>query len=164
MNILGPLANPAGARRQMVGVADSSLLQLIVEALRELGHVRALVVHGEPGMDELSPLGPSRVAELDRGEISEWIVTPRELGLEARDSSDLAGGSAEENARKILDVLSNEGEGAARAATVLNAAGALYVAGKASTLSGAVGMAHESVECGAALDVLERLRHATAAD
>jgi anthranilate phosphoribosyltransferase len=92
MNILGPLTNPAGARRQVIGVADARLLDLIPGALLELGHLRALVVHGAPGMDEVSPIGPTRVAELKDGRISEYEITPAELGVEAVTAEGLAGG------------------------------------------------------------------------
>ena len=82
MNILGPLTNPAGVRRQLVGVADPALVPLVVEALRELGHIRALVVHGEAGLDEFSPMGPTAVAELNDGVVSQWTVRPEDFGLE----------------------------------------------------------------------------------
>jgi anthranilate phosphoribosyltransferase len=81
MNILGPLTNPAGARRQVIGVADPSLLDLVPGALQQLGHIRALVVHGEPGMDEVSPVGSTRVVELRDGALQEYEVTPERLGL-----------------------------------------------------------------------------------
>ncbi len=103
MNLLGPLTNPAGALRQMVGVAEPGILWLIVEALRELGHRRALVVHGSPGMDEMSPLGPTQVAELrEDGAILEGMITPGQLGLGTYPAGSLAGGTPEENARLVI--------------------------------------------------------------
>jgi len=161
MNILGPLANPAGARRQLVGVADPVLLHLVANALLELGHVRALVVHGEPGMDEVSPIGPTRIAEVDRGRVVERTVTPAELGIDAFDASGLAGGSPEENAATILGVLSGGDRGVARAATVLNAGAALYVAGKAASLREGVRDAEGLVDSGAAARKLDALREAS---
>jgi anthranilate phosphoribosyltransferase len=160
MNILGPLTNPAGARRQVVGVADPRFLGLVVRALAELGHLRALVVHGAPGMDEISPMGHTRVAELSDTGIREYSITPQELGADESFLEGLRGGEPEENAETILRALRGE-LGGARNATVLNAAGAIYVAGRASTLPEAADVAVESIRSGAALDVLERLREAS---
>jgi anthranilate phosphoribosyltransferase len=161
MNILGPLANPARVTRQVIGVADPELLDLVVHALAELGHRRALVVHGEPGMDELSPLKPTRGAELYEGEITERILSPDQFGLPAGTAEELAGGDPEENARTIVAVLSGENRSAARSATVLNAAAAIYVGGRAGTLEEGVVRAGESIDSGAASDALERLKRAT---
>lgn len=161
MNLLGPLTNPAGARRQVVGVADPDLVPLIVEALRELGHTRALVVHGEPGMDEVSPSAPTDVAELVDGETRRYQVTPEALGMESHPVKGLAGGLPDENAATIRRVLQGEDRGAPRAATVLNAAAAIYVAGAADTLEAGVEKARASIDDGAARDALERLREAS---
>lgn len=112
MNLLGPLTNPAGALRQMVGVAEPGILWLIVEALRELGHRRALVVHGSPGLDEMSPLGPTQVAELrEDGAILEGMITPGQLGLGTYPAESLAGGTPEENARLVVRILEGREKG-----------------------------------------------------
>lgn len=161
MNILGPLTNPAGVTRQVVGVADPSLMGTIVAALRELGHRRALVVHGEPGMDEMSPLGATKMAELIDDEIREFTITPEELGVERGDVEGLAGGEPEENAALIERVLSGEERGSARAATVLNAGAAIYVAEKADTLKDGVAEAEAALDAGAAREVLAALKAAT---
>lgn len=162
MNVLGPLTNPAGARRQVVGVADPLLLDLVAEALQVLGHERALVVHGEPGMDELSPLGPTEVVELRDGELSRWSFDPvRELGWERYEPIELAGGERDENAATVADVLAGRRKGGARAAVVLNAAAALYIADRATTLTEGVAMAESILDSGEALDQLERLREAS---
>lgn len=162
MNLLGPLTNPAGALRQMVGVAEPGILWLIVEALRELGHKRALVVHGSPGMDEMSPLGPTQVAELrEDGSIHEGIITPGVVGLDIFPAESLAGGTPEENAEVVLQVLKGKGTDGARAAVLLNAGGALYVAGKAESLPQGLAMAEESLDTGAALGTLKALGEAT---
>jgi anthranilate phosphoribosyltransferase len=161
MNVLGPLANPARVRRQMVGVADPALLPLVAAALKELGHVRALVVHGHPGMDEISPLGPTRVAELDEGQINETTITPEEFGLSGATAESLAGGSPDDNARTILDVLEGREQGGARAAVLMNAAGALYVAGRAASPAEGATLAGESIDSGAARTSLERFREAS---
>jgi len=162
MNLLGPLTNPAGARRQMVGVAEPGILWLIVEALRELGHKRALVVHGSPGMDELSPLGPTQVAELrEDGAIQEGMLTPGQLGFSSITADTLAGGTPQENASVVVRVLKGEEEGGARAAVLLNAAGAFYVAGKAASLPEGLVLARDSLDSGAGYRKLEELREAS---
>lgn len=161
MNVLGPLTNPAGARRQVVGVADPDLLELVARAFQELGHTRALVVHGEPGMDEVSPLGATRVAQLDGGEVTVREVSPESMGYAPVDAERLRGGEPADNARMVMSVLANE-EGPPRVAVVLNAAAALWVAGRVDTLEDGVSVAEESLASGAARDALERLRRATA--
>lgn len=161
MNVLGPLTNPAGARRQVVGVADPALLDLLVETLAALGHERALVVHGDPGMDEVSPSGTTRVAELRGGEVRHYEVTPAELGLEPASLDGIAGGEPHENAALIRRVLDGSERGAARDVVLLNAAAAIYVAGLSGTLAEGVGHARRSIESGAADATLEALARAT---
>jgi anthranilate phosphoribosyltransferase len=146
----------------MVGVAEPGILWLIVEALRELGHKRALVVHGTPGMDEMSPLGPTQVAELrEDGAIMEGMITPGQLGLGTHPVEDLAGGTPKENAAVILRVLEGKEEGGARAAVLLNAAGALYVAGRGESLPESLALAREGLDSGAGVRKLEALREAS---
>ena len=162
MNLLGPLTNPAGALRQMVGVAEPGILWLIVEALRELGHRRALVVHGSPGLDEMSPLGPTQVAELrEDGAILEGMITPGQLGLGTYPAESLAGGTPEENARLVVRILEGREKGGARAAVLLNAAGALYVSGEGDSLPEALKLAEEGLDSGAGLRKLDDLRSAS---
>jgi anthranilate phosphoribosyltransferase len=165
MNVLGPLTNPAGARRQIVGVSDPSLLELVAHGLAELGHERALVVHGEPGLDELSPLGPTEVLELgEDGAVRRYRFDPAEaLGWDAFPPVELAGGEPEENARIVEEVLRGERSGAARAAVVLNAGGAAYLAGIAESIAEGVGLAERAIDRGDAHARLELLRRATAA-
>ncbi|MBM4185234.1 MAG: anthranilate phosphoribosyltransferase [Gemmatimonadetes bacterium] len=159
MNILGPLTNPAGARRQVVGVADPALLGLVPNALRELGHLKALVVHGEPGMDEVSPVGATRVAELVNGTVREYEVTPESVGLKPARVEELAGGDPAHNAVIIEEVLSGK-PGAPRAAVVMNAAAALIAAGAAESWAGAARLAEASIDEGNAAAALARLREA----
>jgi anthranilate phosphoribosyltransferase len=162
MNVLGPLTNPAGARRQVVGVADPALLDLIAGGLRELGHERALVVHGQPGMDEISPIGTTDVIELKHGELSRYTIEPRDLIGEATfDPADLAGGDPADNARVVRGVLAGEIRGAARAAVLINAAAALYVADRVDALAGGVALAEATLDEGGGLLAFERLREAT---
>ncbi len=164
MNILGPLTNPAGVRRQLVGVADPALVPLVIEALKELGHIRALVVHGEAGLDELSPIGPTAVAELDDGAVSQRTVHPEDFGLECCSAEELAGGEPEDNARIIRSVLEGAERGGARTAVLMNAGAALYVAGVSNTLGEGIAAAAVALDDGSALDALEGLRRATRID
>ena len=161
MNLLGPLTNPAGARRQVVGVTDPALLDLVAHGLRELGHHRALVVFGEPGLDELSPLGTNHVAELDAGTVRRYHVDPDTFDWPAFDPQELAGGDPAHNARVVREIFEGRRHDGARAAVVLNAGGAVYVSGKADSLEEGVAMADAALADGAALDGLERLKAAT---
>jgi len=167
MNILGPLANPARAGRQVVGVADSGRLRLLADALAELGCVHALVVHGEPGLDEVSPLGPTRVLEVRDGLVREWTIDPRDFGIPEASAADLAGDAPADNARIIEDVLSGRRRDGARSAVVLNAAAAIYVGSgggsKRELFSDAVKLAESAMDSGAGLSALERLREASSA-
>ncbi len=157
MNLLGPLTNPAGARRQVVGVADPAFLDLVVRALAELRHERALVVHGEPGLDEISPCGPTHVAELRDGVVASYRIAPEELGVDAVAPEELAGGEPTQNAAAVRAVLAGEDRGAARAAVVVNAAAAFYVADRADSLAEGAQAAAESIDSGAAAAALDRL-------
>ena len=160
MNILGPLTNPAGAQRQVVGVADPALLELIPDALAELGHVHALVVHGSPGMDEVSPAGPTRVAELREGTVRVYEVDPSEMGLEPVDLAELAGSEPAENAALIEAVLAGA-DGGARSAVVANAAAALLVAGAVASWAEGARLAASTLDQGKAAEALARLREAS---
>ena len=157
MNLLGPLTNPAGASRQVVGVADPHLLPLVVDALAQLEHDAALVVHGAPGMDEVSPCGPTRVAELSGGEVRHYEVTPESLGVDPVDPADLAGGSPEENAAVVAAVVRGEDRGPARAAVLVNAGAVFYVAGLANSLRAGAEAGAAAIDSGAAASLLERL-------
>jgi len=148
-NILGPLTNPADARRQLLGVYDAALTSLVAQALQELGSERALVVHGLGGLDELSTLGPTQVAELADGEVREYTIGPEDLGLRQAPPQDIGGGSVDDCARWLVQVL--EGRPGARLdIALLNAAGAILVAGRAASLPEGLEAARESVESGQA--------------
>lgn len=162
MNLIGPLANPASAGRQVIGVADPARLELMARALAELGTVHALVLHGAPGLDELSPLGPSTGFELKDGKVTPWEFDPREVGIAEISAADLGGGEPAENAQTVERVLLGKGRPGAEAAVVLNAGAALYVAGKAKDLVAGVTLAREALKGGAGWDALGRLRRATA--
>jgi anthranilate phosphoribosyltransferase len=159
MNIVGPLANPAMAGRQIVGVADERRVPLLAAALQEVGTRHALVVHGT-GMDEISPLASTRVVEIRDGKTSEWTIEPSKYGYKGLKAADLAGGPPSENAQTIIDVLKGQSSTAARGAVVLNAGAALYVGSRARTFDEGVRTAEEALENGAGMAALERLRAA----
>ena len=162
MNVLGPVTNPAGARRQVVGVSDPALLELIAGALAELGHDRALVVHGQPGLDELSPLGTTEVLEVADFQWTRRTFDPAaELGWRFSSAEGLEGGDREDNAAKVEGVLRGDVGGPARAAVVLNAGAALYCAGVAPSLLDGVHAAEKALDEGRGWMKLEELRDAT---
>jgi anthranilate phosphoribosyltransferase len=163
MNLVGPLANPAGVRRQVIGVAAEDRAPLVAAALARLGAAHALVVYAAVGMDEVSPSGTTHVWEVREGRVARWDVAPRALGLECDDLDDLAGGEPEENARRVERLLDGHGAPAERCAVLLNAAAALYVAGRGWTLEEAADRARASLEGGAAKQALTALRRAAPA-
>lgn len=160
-NLLGPLTNPAGASRQLVGVFHGGYVRPVAEALRELGAEKALVVHGTDGLDEITVTGLTVVAEVSGGAVKEYEISPERLGLAIHSPDGLLGGDAYLNARVLRDVLSGKEGGAARDVVLANAGAAVYVSGKAETLEKGVRLAEESVASGAATEVLENFVRAT---
>ena len=158
-NILGPLTNPAGARYQVLGVADVKLLRLMGDVLLRLGCERALLVHGEDGVDELSLSAPTRVVEVrgGTGELVEYSVKPEDVGLTARPREDVRGGDAQQNAATMRRVLSGDEAGAVADMVALNAGAALYVTGKASDLKDGVRQASAGLKTARAITTLESL-------
>lgn len=161
MNLIGPLANPASAGRQVIGVADPDRLELIAGALAALGTTHAMVVHGEPGMDEISPLGPTMVIELKGHESTRWTIEPEALGVRGVSATDLVGGEPAQNATVVERVLQGTGPAGAEAAVVLNAGAALYVGGLELTMVAAVDRARAALKAGRGHDTLTRLRSAS---
>jgi len=155
-NVLGPLTNPARARAQVVGVYSPALVRPIAEALVQLGSHRAFVVHGAGGIDELSPVGPSVVAEVVDGGVRDRTVDPQELGLEPCSLEELAGGSPDENAAAIRRVFAGE-QGGKRSAILLNAAGAIAAGGHAEDLREGIELARAALDSGAVVTRLEEL-------
>jgi anthranilate phosphoribosyltransferase len=155
-NVLGPLANPAGARDGVFGVYAAPLARTYAETLAGLGARRAFVVHGDGGLDELSPSGPSLVLEIVDGDIREAELDPRALGIYPTPPDDLRGGDARANADAVVRVLAGERSGR-RDAVVLNAAGAVVAAGIAADLGEGVEVASAAIDSGAAGATLERL-------
>jgi anthranilate phosphoribosyltransferase len=155
-NLLGPLANPAATKYQVVGVFDEKWVEPIAQVLGLLGVERAWVVHGADGLDELTTTNVSQVAALDHGTISTFKISPRNAGLPDARPEDLVGGDATENAAHIRAVLQGN-QGPLRDIVLLNAAAALLVAGRAESLRDGVALAAESIDSGKAMGVLEAL-------
>ena len=162
MNLVGPLANPAGATRQVLGVAERDRGPLLAGALARLGAQHALVVHGRVGMDEISPTGVTDVWEVGGGEVRTWELDPRTHGLAVDDPGVLRGGDPPANARRLRRILEREQDDApGLAAVLLNAAAAVYVAGLAGSYDEGIARARDAVRSGAAGEALERLRRAS---
>jgi anthranilate phosphoribosyltransferase len=159
MNLVGPLANPARAGRQVVGVSEAKRLALIAGALQSLDTVHALVVHGT-GMDEISPFAETQVLETRGGVMKEWTIDPVRYGFGGGAAADIAGGAPDANAATVLGVLRGEGNAPATAAVVLNAAAAFYVAGRTKDFDEGVEVARGAITSGVGLVALERLREA----
>jgi anthranilate phosphoribosyltransferase len=155
-NLLGPLSNPAGVKRQMVGVFSKQWVEPLAHVLKNLGSERAYVVHGSDGLDEITTSGPTAVAALENGTVRTFEITPEEVGIARVKPQALRGGDAEANAAALKAVLEGK-KGAFRDIAVLNAAAALIVAGKAKELSGAVALAEKSLDSGEAEACLDRL-------
>ncbi|MFC1618771.1 anthranilate phosphoribosyltransferase [Candidatus Neomarinimicrobiota bacterium] len=156
-NILGPLTNPAGTNRQLLGIFDGTLTETMAKVLKKLGSREAMLVHGEDGLDELTTTSSSKVSHLLRtGVIKSSILNPRSLGLPMATLDDLKGGTVEENATIAIDILQGE-SGPKRDVVVLNAAAGLVVGGAATDLKDGIQLAGEALDSGRARKVLERL-------
>jgi anthranilate phosphoribosyltransferase len=155
-NLLGPLTNPAGATRQVIGVSDPAYLETMAGALSQLGSESALIVSAEDGLDELSVSAPTRVVELRDGRIESFTLTPEEAGLERASGASLAQGGPEENAEVTRAVLSGRTDGVERSLVLLNAGAALYVSGVAESIQAGVRAAGEAIDSGASAELLER--------
>ena len=157
-NLLGPLSNPAGVKRQMIGVFSRQWIEPMARVLKNLGSERAYVVHGSDGLDEITTCGPTSVAALDNGAIKTFEIAPEEVGLPKADPQSLLGGNAESNAAALLAVLKGN-KGPFRDVAVFNAAAALVVAGRANSLKDGVAIAKKSLDSGEAEGRLDRLIH-----
>ena len=155
-NVLGPLTNPACAQAQVLGVFDVKWVQPLAQVLYGLGCKHAMVVHGSDGLDEITLTGESHVAELRNGEVSNYNLDPRKLGFKTCSSVDLKGGTPEENAGMIQNILNGE-SGPKRDIVVLNSAAAIYVAGKVYSMEQGIQCAIDSIESGKARNKLEDL-------
>lgn len=155
-NVLGPLTNPAGAKRQVMGVFSPAFTALLARVLGRLGSKHAMVVHGSDGIDEITLTGPTHVAEFKDGELKEYVLNPVEFGFALCSPSELKGGDAEQNARIVREVLKGK-KGPARDITLLNAGAAIMVSGKVSSLKEGIEAAMESIESGRAEKALQAL-------
>nr|WP_297460265.1 anthranilate phosphoribosyltransferase [uncultured Halomonas sp.] len=154
-NILGPLTNPASAQHQLLGVYQPSLVPLMAEVLGRLGSRHVLVVHSEDGLDEISLAAPTRVAELKGGEVSEYVITPEELGIQRQPLDSLKVVTTEDSLRLVKEALA--GDGAAADIVALNAGAALYAAGIADNLKEGVALAQDAQYSGLALEKMREL-------
>jgi anthranilate phosphoribosyltransferase len=155
-NLLGPLTNPAGPRRQLVGVPSAELTELIARALLLLGSERAWVVHGADGIDEVSTTGHTKVSECRDGAVSTFYVHPSDFGLPRADRRDLLGGDAAANAAILLGILAGE-KGPRRDVVLLNAAAALFVAGRVASVRDGIARAAHVIDSGAARATLDAM-------
>ena len=155
-NLLGPLSNPAGVKRQMVGVFSRQWIEPLAQVLKNLGSERVWVVHGSDGLDEITTAGPTAVAALENGTVRTFEITPEEVGLKRVKPEALRGGDANENAQALLDVLKGK-KGPYRDVAIMNAAAGLIVAGRAKDLDVGVALATKSVDSGEAEGRLDRL-------
>ncbi len=154
-NILGPIANPAGVKHQVIGVYSETLLDPVIKVLRNLGHTNALVIHGSDSMDEFTVTGKTIVAELRDGMVKKYQLDPSDLGLKKRKLDELKGGqSSKENAEIILSILKGDEKEAKRDIALLNAAAAIYVSDENSDMVQALERATESLDSGKALSKL----------
>jgi len=156
-NVLGPLTNPAGADAQVVGVYDPDLVPVLARALARMDVERAMVVHGS-GLDEIAIHDETTVAEVDGEEITEYTLTPADLGLDQGDISDVAGGQPADNAADMRAIVEGEATGPKRDIILANAGAAIYVAGEADSLEAGVEVAREAIDSGAAAQKLAGLR------
>lgn len=159
-NMLGPLCNPAGVRRQIVGVFDRNRAREVAEVLAALGSERTLVVSGPDGADELLPTGMNLIVEWDGAKISERLLRPEDLGVKSCTLDQIRGGDAADNAR-IIRQIADGADGAATDTAVLNAAAALYVAGEVESIPDGIGLANEAIHQGRVVDLLASAAEAT---
>jgi anthranilate phosphoribosyltransferase len=162
-NLLGPLTNPAGASRQLVGVPRSELTELLARSLQRLGSERAWVVHGADGIDEISTTGHTKVSECHAGAVRTFYLHPSDVGLPKASPQDLRGGDAAENAAIVTGVLAGE-PGAPRDIVLFNAGAALFVAGRAGSVVGGIRMAADAIDSGGARASLDRMVRASHAE
>jgi anthranilate phosphoribosyltransferase len=157
-NVLGPLTNPAGARHQLIGVGHPEIAGKLAEVLANLGSRRAMLVHGEEGLDEVGIVGTTAITEWDavRGTIESSVVTPADFGLEAGRIEDIIGGDVDENVAITRSVLAGE-QGPRRTITLMNAGAGLYAAEAVPTFAEGIGVAADAIDSGAATRKLEEL-------
>jgi anthranilate phosphoribosyltransferase len=160
-NLLGPLTNPAGAKRQLMGVCDRRFLQPIAEALRDLGALRAMVVHSNDGLDELSISASTNIFHVRDGAVTEEVISPRQFGLEIAPMESVVALDLDHAAQMIREVIEGSEHGPPRDMALLNAAATLIVAGTVDSFEEGLDQARRAIESGAAKQTLERLAQAS---
>jgi len=156
-NILGPLTNPAGAQRQVLGVFNDTLTEPLAEVLANLGTKHAFIVHGEDGLDEITNTDKTKISELKDGRINTYFITPEDLGFARAKKEDLLGGTAEENAKITIDILQGQ-KGPKRDIVIMNAAAALLTGDRAKSFTEGIKMASEATDLGRTLKKLEEIK------
>jgi len=157
-NILGPLCNPAGVKRQLMGIFEGSLTDKIAEVLKKLNSTTAMVVHGYEGLDEISTTSSTKISYLkENGKIESMAISPSDFGLSTTTIENLKGGEPNENAKIILDILSNKDKGPKRDIVILNSGAGILVGGLANSIQEGIAMANESISSGKALNKLNQL-------
>ena len=154
-NILGPLANPAGASMQLMGVFDQSLIRPLAQVMSNLGVRRGMVVHGQDGMDEITLTSPTMICELKDGTFSEYSITPEQFGFKRCSKEALLGGNAKENAQITRSILDGTLKGPKREVVLLNSGCALYIAGRANAIAEGITLAQDAIDSGKALVQLQ---------
>jgi anthranilate phosphoribosyltransferase len=155
-NLLGPLTNPAMATHQLIGIYSGGMVAMIAHVLKNLGSVRAMVVHGLEGLDEISLCGPTQVAELRDDQVKEYLIEPEQFGFTRCRLEDLHGGNAEQSAAIVRGVLDGK-KGPARDVVLLNSGAAVYISGSAATIQDGIRLAAQSIDSGNARQKLEQL-------
>ncbi|MBI5099679.1 MAG: anthranilate phosphoribosyltransferase [Nitrospirae bacterium] len=156
-NMLGPLTNPAGAERQVMGVFHNALTEKLAQVLANVGVKHAFVVYGEDGLDEITNTDKTKISELKDGKIDTYFITPEEIGIKRAEKSDLIGGNAQDNANITIDILKGK-KGPKRDIVIMNAAAALITGDKATTFPETIKIVTEAIDSGAALKKLEEIK------
>jgi anthranilate phosphoribosyltransferase len=159
-NILGPMTNPAGAKRQLLGVFDENIMESMVTTLQKLGSEHVMVVHGEDGLDEITLTGKTTVYELKKGNIQKYNLEPENVGLKSISSDQLKGGDPDRNAEIAIRILDGK-EGPERDFVLINTGAVIYVGGHADSIQDGIHKAKESIDSGEALERLEKLKKMT---
>ena len=158
-NLLGPLLNPAGVKRQLLGVSDKKFGQPLAEALKALGHEKAWVVAGPDGLDEIGLSGPSEIWQVNHDKVVQFRFDPSEIGLKSTPFQSIAGGNIEHNARRFIEIIQGHDQGAAANHVALNAAAALYIADITADLKSGFAAAKDALSSGAVFEVFEKYKN-----
>ena len=156
-NILGPLCNPAGVDRQLMGIFDGNLTEKVAQVLKKLGSIHAMIVHGEDGLDEVSITAPTKISHLQDGEINTSIISASDYGFQSALLDDLQGGTPEENAQITKNILQGHDVGKKMDIVIINAGLGIYIGGKSDSISDGIDIARNVINTGSAMNILEKL-------